>query len=211
MNGIILDVLIIGIVILGLLIGRRHGILESVTRLISILVSLLIGILLSGRISELLGKSVIYERILKHTIKVMSSRDGILLEIFPQSLKKIAELLEKQGSMAIAKGFSTLAIEIISFAVVALISWIILVLIRAAVRRARATSIVVGMMDSLLGMIVGFAIALIFVCLVLAFAFPITTMIDPEQILIIQQMLDSSYLASYIYNHNPLLLFVSSI
>lgn len=206
-----MDIIIIGIVILGLVIGKRRGVLNQVMRLFSILISLFCAVLLTGSISEFLTNSAIYDRILKHTLRVMSSHDGIVLNIFPHSLKNIAELLEKQGSLAIAQGFSGLAIEIISFILVALISWLLMILIRASVRRARESSPVLSLLDSLLGMALGLLISFILVCLILAFAIPLTTLIDPEWVLTITHLLDSSYLASYLYNHNPLLIFIASI
>ena len=74
--------------------------------------------------------------------------------------------------------------------------------------RGRKSKNLLGTVDSNIGLLFGTIKGAIIICLVLALMFPLTALFAPQHIHTLNEQLNNSYIAGYLYDINPLIYFM---
>ena len=89
--------------------------------------------------------------------------------------------------------------------------WFISVLLRRRILSGRKHKNLLGTVDSSVGLLFGAIKGAILIFLLLALMFPLATLFTPEQIHALNEQLNNSYIAGYLYDVNPLIYFMHKL
>ncbi|ASS37239.1 CvpA family protein [Mogibacterium pumilum] len=204
----ILDIMIIVVFLICALRGKSQGFLESLVRLAAISGGVIIGILNTDRIRSLLFTLPIDDFMKGKLTKKFNGQEIDLLQFIPKVLRTKFEAFGLDGITTTVNRFTNLSITIISFSVIVGLVWIISTFIRRRIMRGRKSKNLLGTVDSSIGLLFGAIKGAIIICLFLALMFPLTALFAPQHIHTLNEQLNNSYIAGYLYDINPLIYFM---
>lgn len=204
----ILDIINIVIFLICALRGKSQGFLESLVRLAAIFGGVIIGILNTDRIRSLLFALPIDDFMKGKLTKKFNGQEMDLLQFIPKVLRTKFEAFGLDGITTTVNRFTNLSITIISFSVIVGLVWIISTFIRRRIMRGRKSKNLLGTVDSSIGLLFGAIKGVIIICLFLALMFPLTALFAPQHIHTLNEQLNNSYIAGYLYDINPLIYFM---
>ncbi len=92
----------------------------------------------------------------------------------------------------------------LAFFIIVAIVWIIVSILCRGLREARRKKNLLGTVDSSVGLLFGMIRGAIFVLLFITFLLPATHLIAPDKLPAVNASLDNSYIASRVYDANPI-------
>ena len=143
--------------------------------------------------------------------KKFNGQDIDLLKFIPKVLRTKFEDFGIDGITTTVNRFTNLSITIISFSIIVGLVWFISVLLRRRILSGRKHKNLLGTVDSSVGLLFGAIKGAILIFLLLALMFPLATLFTPEQIHALNEQLNNSYIAGYLYDVNPLIYFMHKL
>ena len=207
----ILDIMIIVVFLICALRGKSQGFLDSLVRLAAISGGVIIGILNTDRLRSLLFALPIDDIMKLKLTKKFNGQDIDLLKFIPKVLRTKFEDFGIDGITTTVNRFTNLSITIISFSIIVGLVWFISVLLRRRILSGRKRKNLLGTVDSSVGLLFGAIKGAILIFLLLALMFPLATLFTPEQIHALNEQLNNSYIAGYLYDVNPLIYFMHKL
>lgn len=191
--------------------GKSQGFLDSLVRLAAISGGVIIGILNTDRLRSLLFALPIDDIMKLKLTKKFNGQDIDLLKFIPKVLRTKFEDFGIDGITTTVNRFTNLSITIISFSIIVGLVWFISVLLRRRILSGRKHKNLLGTVDSSVGLLFGAIKGAILIFLLLALMFPVATLFAPEQIHALNEQLNNSYIAGYLYDVNPLIYFMHKL
>ena len=207
----ILDIMIIVVFLICALRGKSQGFLDSLVRLAAISGGVIIGILNTDRLRSLLFALPIDDIMKLKLTKKFNGQDIDLLKFIPKVLRTKFEDFGIDGITTTVNRFTNLSITIISFSIIVGLVWFISILLRLRILSGRKRKNLLGTVDSSVGLLFGAIKGAILIFLLLALMFPLATLFTPEQIHALNEQLNNSYIAGYLYDVNPLIYFMHKL
>ncbi|NWO22731.1 CvpA family protein [Mogibacterium timidum] len=207
----VLDIIIVVIFLICALRGKSQGFLDSLVRLAAISGGVIIGILNTDRLRSLLFALPIDDIMKLKLTKKFNGQDIDLLKFIPKVLRTKFEDFGIDGITTTVNRFTNLSITIISFSIIVGLVWFISVLLRRRILSGRKHKNLLGTVDSSVGLLFGAIKGAILIFLLLALMFPLATLFTPEQIHALNEQLNNSYIAGYLYDVNPLIYFMHKL
>ena len=207
----VLDIIIVVIFLICALRGKSQGFLDSLVRLAAISGGVIIGILNTDRLRSLLFALPIDDIMKLKLTKKFNGQDIDLLKFIPKVLRTKFEDFGIDGITTTVNRFTNLSITIISFSIIVGLVWFISILLRRRILRGRKHKNLLGTVDSSVGLLFGAIKGAILIFLLLALMFPLATLFTPEQIHALNEQLNNSYIAGYLYDVNPLIYFMHKL
>ena len=207
----VLDIIIVVIFLICALRGKSQGLLDSLVRLAAISGGVIIGILNTDRLRSLLFALPIDDIMKLKLTKKFNGQDIDLLKFIPKVLRTKFEDFGIDGITTTVNRFTNLSITIISFSIIVGLVWFISVLLRRRILSGRKHKNLLGTVDSSVGLLFGAIKGAILIFLLLALMFPLATLFTPEQIHALNEQLNNSYIAGYLYDVNPLIYFMHKL
>ena len=207
----VLDIIIVVIFLICALRGKSQGFLDSLVRLAAISGGVIIGILNTDRLRSLLFALPIDDIMKLKLTKKFNGQDIDLLKFIPKVLRTKFEDFGIDGITTTVNRFTNLSITIISFSIIVGLVWFISVLLRRRILSGRKRKNLLGTVDSSVGLLFGAIKGAILIFLLLALMFPVATLFAPEQIHALNEQLNNSYIAGYLYDVNPLIYFMHKL
>ena len=207
----VLDIIIVVIFLICALRGKSQGFLDSLVRLAAISGGVIIGILNTDRLRSLLFALPIDDIMKLKLTKKFNGQDIDLLKFIPKVLRTKFEDFGIDGITTTVNRFTNLSITIISFSIIVGLVWLISVLLRRRILSGRKHKNLLGTVDSSVGLLFGAIKGAILIFLLLALMFPLATLFTPEQIHALNEQLNNSYIAGYLYDVNPLIYFMHKL
>ena len=207
----VLDIIIVVIFLICALRGKSQGFLDSLVRLAAISGGVIIGILNTDRLRSLFFALPIDDIMKLKLTKKFNGQDIDLLKFIPKVLRTKFEDFGIDGITTTVNRFTNLSITIISFSIIVGLVWFISVLLRRRILSGRKHKNLLGTVDSSVGLLFGAIKGAILIFLLLALMFPLATLFTPEQIHALNEQLNNSYIAGYLYDVNPLIYFMHKL
>ena len=207
----VLDIIIVVIFLICALRGKSQGFLDSLVRLAAISGGVIIGILNTDRLRSLLFALPIDDIMKLKLTKKFNGQDIDLLKFIPKVLRTKFEDFGIDGITTTVNRFTNLSITIISFSIIVGLVWFISILLRRRILSGRKRKNLLGTVDSSVGLLFGAIKGAILIFLLLALMFPLATLFTPEQIHALNEQLNNSYIAGYLYDVNPLIYFMHKL
>ena len=207
----VLDIIIVVIFLICALRGKSQGFLDSLVRLAAISGGVIIGILNTDRLRSLLFALPIDDIMKLKLTKKFNGQDIDLLKFIPKVLCTKFEDFGIDGITTTVNRFTNLSITIISFSIIVGLVWFISILLRRRILSGRKHKNLLGTVDSSVGLLFGAIKGAILIFLLLALMFPLATLFTPEQIHALNEQLNNSYIAGYLYDVNPLIYFMHKL
>lgn len=207
----VLDIIIVVIFLICALRGKSQGFLDSLVRLAAISGGVIIGTLNTDRLRSLLFALPIDDIMKLKLTKKFNGQDIDLLKFIPKVLRTKFEDFGIDGITTTVNRFTNLSITIISFSIIVGLVWFISVLLRRRILSGRKHKNLLGTVDSSVGLLFGAIKGAILIFLLLALMFPLATLFTPEQIHALNEQLNNSYIAGYLYDVNPLIYFMHKL
>lgn len=210
-TGMILDIIIIVIFFLSAVRGKQRGFGDTFLRLLALVSGIVLGTLFTEDVSKWIRVTPLDEWIEKRLTVLMQGDEINLLDFVPGVIGKTLRQIGV-GSVAIdIRHFTNILILVVSFLIIVFACSAVCVFLRRRLYHARTEGTVIGTMDSTVGFLFGMIRGALLVFLFLAFLFPLAGIFLPDQIPAIHENLQSSYIAGYLYNVNPLILFIRQL
>ena len=207
----VLDIIIVVIFLICALRGKSQGFLDSLVRLAAISGGVIIGILNTDRLRSLFFALPIDDIMKLKLTKKFNGQDIDLLKFIPKVLRTKFEDFGIDGITTTVNRFTNLSITIISFSIIVGLVWFISVLLRRRILSGRKHKNLLGTVDSSVGLLFGASKGAILRFLLLALMCPLATLFTPEQIHALNEQLNNSYIAGYLYDVNPLIYFMHKL
>ena len=204
----VLDIIIVLIFLICALRGKSQGFLESLVRLAAVSGGVIIGIMNTDRIRSLLFALPIDDFMKGKLTKRFNGQEMDLLQFIPKVLRTKFEAFGLDGINTTVNRFTNLSITIISFSLIVSVVWIISSHLRKRIMRGHKSKNLLGTVDSSVGLLFGSIKGAIIIFLLLALMFPLTSLFAPQYIHTLNEQLNNSYIAGYLYDANPLIYFM---
>ncbi|HKK96331.1 MAG TPA: CvpA family protein [Anaerovoracaceae bacterium] len=205
----IIDLIILIIVALSAYIGKKKGFAATVINFIKWIAIIILGLIFTKPVKEyLLGNTNMDEWLTeKLQATIMETTDFDITKSLPGNISDINEPLASSVATSVIEVFMTL----ISFLFVLIFVVIIAALLSAIFSKKHNKDNFIGTTDGFIGLAFGLLRGAVIVCILLAIMVPVTSLIAPEQLPLLNKSLDTSYIALLIYDNNPLLLFLNNV
>jgi uncharacterized membrane protein required for colicin V production len=207
----ILDIIVVAIIVLSMVRGKAKGFGETLIKLFALGCSVTLGVLFTGRVSDILSLTGLDETITKHLQELTGSGDTNLSDFIPGIIGKTLDVISHQGSAAGIRHLTNLLMLVFSFILIVAAVYFVAHLLRKNLKRNRKERTLIGTVDSGVGLLFGLIKGVILVFLFLAFMFPLAGIFAPEHIKAMNEALNTSYIAGFLYDINPLLIFINKL
>lgn len=201
----ILDILVITIFVLFAVQGKSRGFGESVIRLIGVFAGILLGVMFTQPLSKLLCATKLDDSVQTSLRAIFKGQKVNLLDYIPENIGTTLQSIGVKALSVDIKNFSQLAITVFTFLLIVLLVGSLSIFLRCRLRGARQKGTLIGNTDTTAGLLMGMVKGSLFVCLFLAFMFPLAGIFLPDKIQVINEQLNDSYIAGPLYDINPLL------
>jgi len=213
-NGIswwMLDGAILLIILIFAFAGRRNGVAESLIKLAGLAAGLVLGVMFTGKLAEWLGLTPLNDLIYNKILDSLNAKTDNVTDGMPAFIGDAVDSVAQKTNEALALKYTDGVINVMSFLIIVFAVWLIAWLLRRAFHLGKKGSVVLGGIDGLAGFAFGGIKGFIIVCLLVALLLPVTTLVAPLKLLEMKEALDESVIAGWIYDVNPLLVFVKHI
>lgn len=207
----ILDIIILGILIVSILLGRKNGCLKTLIRLCAIAGGVVAGVVFAGPLSEFLSYTPIETFIVERITNLVSSESIDLVGILPAFIENSLQTVVLETQTQLVLMFVRVSMTILSFLIIVIVAWIIALWLLNMIKRSRRSKGLIGSVDSFLGIFFGALRGVIIIMLLLASIVPLCGVFAPEHLTYIGNLLDSSIIAGWIYDINPIISFVNKL
>ncbi len=194
----LVDLLPIVLIIILLCIGYKKGFLYMIYSFVSFFVSAFIAWLLYGKVSEILVLLNVDTWVSSHFFK---SPDTSAADTLPPYLQSMVENKQMNIMEALNAKFVHLSLNIISFVIVLILTWIIVRIIKKTIHLVSKTPIL-GTADKLGGAALGAAEAVVVILIVLSVIYVSSSFLDNNTL---EQSINNSYLLKFLYENNPII------
>ena len=206
----ILDVIIAFIIILAMAFGFREGFFYTLLHMAGWIISIVAAFVLASKFKTfLLGNTDLYGRI--HSSLANRFTDAISIDrisaTLPTVLKDLIDSLTRQAAEAASTSVANLFFTLIAFLIVMSAIKLILFLLLLLLSK-RHNGGARGIIDGILGLLMGFIKGVFAVSVLLAVMIPLTGLFDAALSRTLTGWLDSSYFAGTLYDNNILILIV---
>jgi len=206
----ILDILIAVVVIMAMVLGFRAGFLYTFLHTIGWIISLVLAFVWTPKASGfLLENTNLYERI--HGAMSVKFADAFAVErlaaTLPSLLKDMISSLSRLASEAAANAVSDFLFAVTAFLLMVILIKLALFFLISLLSKKKNAGFR-GVIDGLLGLIMGFIKGIFVVFVLLAIMIPILGIFDTGLASAVCDSLDSSYFARTLYDNNIFVLVV---
>ena len=205
-----LDIAIGVIVILAMAFGYRAGFVWTFLHMVGWVLSIVLAFVWSPKVNEYLRLNTnFYEGLHKALTERLSGAAGLdqLAGGFPELLSGTVSTLSKMAADAAGTSLADLIFAIGAF-VITLLGIKLLIFLLITLLSKKFNSGVRGIIDGLLGVIIGFVKGIFAVFVLLALMIPVLSYVDPGLVVTAGDMLESSNFAKTLYDNNILVLIV---
>jgi uncharacterized membrane protein required for colicin V production len=205
----ILDILIVVIVLISMVMGKRTGFFLMIFHSIGWLVSIVAGLLLypfaAGFIASQAGyPGGLYANVTSRLRNGISARADELLGEVPDSIVAPIEKSMREMTATLADGVASVCFSVMVFLTIVLgiklLAYVFTKLVAGVPKKG-----LVGNVNTLLGIILGNIQGVLIVYVLLAAILPVSLVIGKEANSFVEDALFSSMFARDLYNNNPLL------
>ena len=208
-TGMGLDIAIIVIMALFCLVGAKRGVGRGLIKLICLICSVVLGVTLTNKLSEILVLSPLYTGIYNKALLSLEERKDSIIINLPEILRGNAERVGGEANNMIATKYAESVITIFSFVIIVVACLLISLILQLLYKKGKKDVALLGGVDSFFGFIIGAIKGIIIICVIVAGIFPILMVISPESIEDLYKALQESRLTLFIYDNNPLLMFLN--
>ena len=195
----ILDTCLIAIVVVSFLFGKSKGFIRTLLSLINWFVPMIVAVIYSNDVAAFLTANTKIDEHLAEFIQ-----NGMDKIIDNNSIKFIPEsVIDGMVGSHTGQAANFLLIMISFFLIIIVINIACFLITRMF--STKHNNNILGGTDSLLGAVFGLARGAILVCLILAIAIPLSTMINEDITIWFTAQLEDSIVSSYLYENNPLM------
>lgn len=206
-----LDITVILIFIISTVRGRARGFAHILIRLLAWTAALILGVSFTQDVAGLLMATPVSDEINAHLTELAASGTFDITQYVPDFLASIIQAMGVQQPSQNTTHFTNAIINVMAFLLIVLATWIVASIIIRMISRGRREKTVFGRVDASVGMLLGAVRGVILVFLFLAFMFPLAGILMPEHLHAINESLNNSYIAGYLYDLNPLLRFIRNL
>jgi uncharacterized membrane protein required for colicin V production len=204
----VLDIVLVAIVGLFAFLGFRKGFFYGIPRFIGFIGSLIGAFLLTGSAVKFLkGSTGIFDALHKTVKKTCQNFVETYVGDAPQNLPfGLTEATENATDAAIdasANAIAGSAFSLIVFICIFIALKIILAFVTKTFSKQHNDGFIDGF-DGFLGLILGIVKGVIAVFVLITFVIPFSFVVNPDFYGILSGQLESSFIATFLMNHNPL-------
>ncbi|NLY86941.1 MAG: CvpA family protein [Clostridiales bacterium] len=208
---LIFDGVIILVIIISALAGRRKGIVDTALRLIGLVGALFLAVTFTRSLAALLEKTPVRDFVYGRVLEAINEYTYEATDYFSNFLGGGTGNLMQKGKELLASGYTDSIVNMLSFICILIVTWIIVMLIRNAFKRSRKNSRIIGSLDGLAGMLLGILKGMLIASIFVALIIPVTTLLSPFKLPEIIKGLRSSFIAWWIYDTNPILVLIKNL
>lgn len=206
-----LDIIIVVIFLICALRGKAHGFLDALIRLSIIALGITVGVLNTERLRSLLFALPLDDIMKVKLTKRFHGQNINLTEFIPKGLRVKFEDFGFDTLNTTVNHFTNLSMTIISFSLIVGTIWGAISLFRHKRLKSSKHKTLLGTVDSSVGLLLGAIKGAIIIFLGLAIMLPIVGLFAPAYINAINEQLNNSYIAGYLYDVNPLIYFMHKL
>ena len=207
----VLDLIVVVMFITTTLRGKIRGFSDSLIRLTGLVAGIVLGVLFTDKLAQVIMATPFDEFISSNMREAVRGNTFNIIDFVPSSIGKTIEALGVTRTEQTVTHFTNATIMVMSFLLIVLAVWIVAGLLRSNMAHRRREKTVIGTVDSSVGLLFGAIKGAILVFLFLALMFPVAGIILPDHIQGINESLNNSYIAGYLYDINPLIHFIKKL
>jgi len=200
----VFDILIGIIIISGMVLGYRSGFVYTFLHMIGWIVSIVMAFVWTPHVKEfLLENTGLYASVHSNLTDKFADPAGInrMAATLPDILKDMIASLSRLTAEVAATAVSDFIFTILSFLLIVIGIKLVFVLLVALLSKKNNGG-VRGIVDGILGLVVGFVRGIFVVFVMLALMIPILSLFDSGLVTAVCNQLDSSYFAGTLYDSN---------
>lgn len=205
------DGAIILIILLSALIGRKKGIVDTAIKLVGLIAAIFLAVTFTGKFADLLSETPLRDLVYGKIIEAMNSKTSEASGFLPWRAGEFADGIMTKGKELLAQSYTDTILTMLSFVVIVVVVLLVVFLLRMMLKKGKDNSRIIGTLDGLTGMLLGICKGFIIACLFVALIIPVTTLFSPLNLPQVIKGLNSSFIARWIYDTNPLFLIIKNI
>lgn len=206
-----LDIIVVSIFIISTVRGRRRGFAQTIIKLLAWTAALILGVAFTKDVAEILMSTPFSTDINNHLTEMTASGTFDISQYVPDFIGGIITSLGVTEPSQDTLHFTNAILNVTAFLLIVGATWLAAAFLIHKMAKKRKTKTVIGRVDSSVGMLLGAVKGVILVFLFLALMFPLAGVLMPENLHSINESLNNSYLAGYLYNINPLIRFIRDL
>lgn len=209
----ILDVIVAVIVIGTMIQGYRHGLLRTLIHTVGWVVAIALGFIWSPKFNEfIINNTKFYDFIYGNINEKISTTltPTEMLESLPTIIQEPLLNLTNSFSGSISLSLSNLLFTIACFLVITFAIQAIFHLLIVLLSKEHNDGLT-GFCDGFMGILFGFFKGIVYVFIILAIMVPIASLANPKVITFLMENLQTSHIASDLYNNNLLMLIIKDL
>lgn len=207
----VLDLIVVITFVIATVRGKVRGFSDSLIRLAGLVAGIVFGVLFTEKLAAVITLTPLDELIRDNMREIVKGNSFDIIDFIPSSIGKVIRSLGATRTEQTVTHFANATIMVLSFLIIVVAVWIISGLIRESMSRKRHNKTLIGTVDSSVGLLFGAIKGALLVFLFLAFMFPVAGIILPDHLHAINESLNNSYIAGYLYDINPLIYFIKKL
>lgn len=207
----VLDLIVVIMFITTTVRGKIRGFSDSLIRLAGLVAGVVLGVVFTEKLADIIMLTPLDELIRDNVRDMVNGNSFDIIDFIPSSIGKVIRSLGATETEQTVTHFANAVIMVLSFLLIVLATWIVAGLIRGSLSRKRHNKTFIGTVDSSVGLLFGAIKGALLVFLFLALMFPVASIILPDHIHAINESLNNSYIAGYLYDINPLIHFIKKL
>lgn len=204
----ILDILILLIFCICTVRGRTAGFLRSLGRLAGWALGIILGVLYAEEFSSIIKMTPFDDFMRDRLMERFKDETVDLAMLFPEFLHDRLKEIGMEGLRTTVNHFTDFTMTLLAFGII--IGVTVFLFSRIFRRKGRPRTLI-GAADAAAGILCGALKGVILILLLLALLLPVTGFFAPSCLTAVNEQLNHSLLAGLIYDHNPLIFFVSKL
>lgn len=204
----VLDAVLILIFLWSIKRGSRRGLGDSLIRLLSLAASIVLGVLGTEKLADVFRVFQLDETIADNLSEAVQSDSIDITAFMPKSIAELVNLFGADSTTLQVTKLADTLVTVLSFLIIVNVIWALATGLRRKLKRSKEKGGFIGTVDSTIGLLLGALKGALLVLLLLAFMFPLAGIFAPDSIPALTGQLDSSLISGYLYNNNPLLMFI---
>lgn len=207
----VLDLIVVIMFITTTVRGKIRGFSDSLIRLAGLVAGVVLGVVFTEKLADIIMLTPLDELIRDNVRDMVNGNSFDIIDFIPSSIGKVIRSLGATETEQTVTHFANAVIMVLAFLLIVLATWIVAGLIRGSLSRKRHNKTFIGTVDSSVGLLFGAIKGALLVFLFLALMFPVASIILPDHIHAINESLNNSYIAGYLYDINPLIHFIKKL
>jgi uncharacterized membrane protein required for colicin V production len=207
----VLDIIVVLIFLISTVRGRRRGFVESLVRLAGLVGGIVLGVLFTGQVAQLIELTQFDEFLDEKLTGYFGDDTVVLFDFIPNVISDPLQALGVDSRPMTIEHITDLIIMLIAFLLIIAVVWGIASAVIRHVRKNRREKTVAGTVDSGVGLFFGMLKGVILIFLLLALMIPVAGVFAPDKIQWLNEQLNNSYIAGWLYDVNPLIIFIHEL